>query len=174
MPRFDHSNAECRVFTFKEGLLSAVAHDLELDVGSFEIDLADDRSAVSATFDPRSICVLHAMAGGRPNPGGLGAKDKDKIAANIVSDVLPAKKHPSIRFASEEITKAGSGWRVRGTLELAGRSREVTLAVREEGDHAIGEVTLHQPDFGIKPYSAMLGTLKIKPDVKVTIRVPLT
>lgn len=173
MPRFDSKNAQCRVFTFKEGLLSAVAHDLELEVGSFEVELADDRGAVTATFDPRSIRVLHAMADGHPNPGGLGAKDKDKIAATIVSDVIPVKKHPTIRFVSKEITPVDGGWRVRGTLELAGRSREITVPVSAEGDAALAEVTLHQPDFGIKPYSAMLGALKIKPDVKVTLRVPL-
>jgi polyisoprenoid-binding protein YceI len=173
MPRFSRGNAQCRVYTFKEGLLSAVAHDLELDVGTFEIEVADDRAAVTATFDPRSIRVLHAMSDGRPNPGGLGAKDMDKIAATIVSDVIPVKKHPTIRFASTELTTVDGGWRVRGTLELAGRSRELTVVVRDEGEAAVAEVTLHQPDFGIKPYSAMLGTLKIKPDVKVTIRIPL-
>ena len=33
-------------------------------------------------------------------------------------------------------------------------------------------VRLHQPDFGIKPYSALLGTLKIKPEVTVRCSVP--
>jgi hypothetical protein len=47
------------------------------------------------------------------------------------------------------------------------------VPVHKEGDDVVGEVTLHQPDYGIKPYSAMLGTLKIRPDVKVRIRLPL-
>jgi hypothetical protein len=34
------------------------------------------------------------------------------------------------------------------------------------------EVTLHQPDFRIEPYRAALGALKIKPDVRVRVRIP--
>jgi hypothetical protein len=36
----------------------------------------------------------------------------------------------------------------------------------------VARVRLHQPDLGIKPYSAMLGTLKIQPGVAVEISVP--
>ena len=33
------------------------------------------------------------------------------------------------------------------------------------------ELTLHQPDFGITPYRAMLGTLKIRADVQIRVTV---
>jgi len=36
----------------------------------------------------------------------------------------------------------------------------------------VAEVPIHQPDFGIKPYSAMLGALKVKPDLVVRCSVP--
>ena len=52
--------------------------------------------------------------------------------------------------------------------ELHGRSREITL--KRTGDDE-AEVTLHQPDYGIKPYSAMFGALKIKPDIRVRLRL---
>ena len=39
-------------------------------------------------------------------------------------------------------------------------------------DILVAEVSLHQPDFGIKPYSAMLGTLRVKPDVTVVVSLP--
>jgi len=32
---------------------------------------------------------------------------------------------------------------------------------------------LHQPDFGIRPYSAMLGTLRVDADVVVRVVIPL-
>ena len=32
------------------------------------------------------------------------------------------------------------------------------------------EARIDQRDFGIKPYSAMFGTLKVKPEVVVTVR----
>lgn len=48
MPRLDASSADCFVFTYKEGLLSAVAHDLKLRVTRFTIDTEGD--AVRAEF----------------------------------------------------------------------------------------------------------------------------
>jgi hypothetical protein len=36
----------------------------------------------------------------------------------------------------------------------------------------VAEVKIHQPDFGIKPYTAALGALKVKPDVLVRVSVP--
>ena len=33
------------------------------------------------------------------------------------------------------------------------------------------DVTLQQPDFGIKPYKALGGALKVKPEVRVSVRV---
>ena len=161
MTTYDQSNAECRVFTFKEGLLSAVAHDLELDVSSFEVQVSDDGSSIQASFDARSLRVLHAMDHGRPSSGTISARDKKKIEGNIVDTVLHAKKHPKITFVSTDVSEGS----VVGRLDLHGRSREVRLA--RDGNSV--SVTLHQPDFGIKPFSAMLGTLKIKPSVEVKL-----
>jgi len=161
MPTYDPSRADCRVFTFKEGLLSAVAHDLEIDVTAFEVVLSDDGSEVSATFDPRSLRVIDAVVDGRRSPGTLSDKDKRKIEANIVDKVLHAKKHPEIRFTSTDVHDR----EIAGELELHGRKRSVRLT--RDGDTAI--TRLHQPDFGIEPYSAMLGALKIKPDIEVRL-----
>ncbi len=90
-----------------------------------------------------------------------------------MTEVIPVKKHPEVRFRSTEVREDEGGLTVRGQLELAGRSKELVVQATREDGVALAEVVLHQPDFGIKPYSAMLGTLKIKPDVRVRIRVPI-
>lgn len=165
MPTYDSKDARCRVFTFKEGLLSAVAHDLEIDVQRFSVTIEGD--GVTATFDPASLRVLHAMHDGAPRPGALSDKDKAKIESNLREDVLHVGRHPEIRF-----TAKASGSELDGTLTLAGRSKSLRIPFRTEGNLRVAEVTLHQPDFGIAPYSAMLGTLKIKPDVRVRVELP--
>lgn len=164
----DQRTAHCRLFTFKEGLLSAVAHDLEIEVGRFEMTF--EGGNLSATFDARSLTVLHAMADGHARPDALSARDKEKIAANIQGDVLDTKHHPEIRFVA--VVPEGIPTSITGSLEIKGRKHSVTVLVHPEGERLVGEVTLHQPDFGITPYSAMLGTLRIKPDVRVRIDLP--
>jgi hypothetical protein len=70
------------------------------------------------------------------------------------------------------VTPAGDGFAIAGTLSLHGRQKRVAGTAVRTGGKLCLELTLHQPDFGIKPYSAMLGTLKVKPDVRLKITVP--
>jgi polyisoprenoid-binding protein YceI len=173
MPHHDAATAECLVFTFKEGLLSKTAHDLELRVGTFSIDVArEPEPSIEATFDAASIEVATAMHDGRANPGALSSSDFRKIEASMRDDVLHTSKHREVRFRSTRVTAKNGGFEVRGDLTLHGTTRAIVADVREKGGFFETEVVLHQPDFGITPYKAMLGTLKIKPDVRVRVRVP--
>lgn len=167
-PRFHQDNADVLVFTFKEGLLSAIAHDLKIRVTRFSIDVDQATNAITATFDPASLEVVAAMKNGQEAPGSLSDPDRRKIEENIRNDVLQVKKYPEIRFASTSVEEDdATGYRVRGLLTLHGQTREVTFTSRTDGEGQVAEVKIHQPDFGIQPYSAMLGTLRIKPDVLV-------
>ena len=44
------------------------------------------------------------------------------------------------------------------------------MQLRRNGELWSGESELHQPDFGIRPYTAALGALKVKPVVRVRIQ----
>jgi hypothetical protein len=173
VPHFDQNSAECFVFTYKEGLLSVVAHDLQIRVTRFEVDVDDATHAIAARFDARSLAVVAAVRDGVPSPGTLGDADKRKIEQSIVDDVLGAKRHPEVRFTSTAVAPEGDGFCVVGELALHGHTRPLTLHARRHGERLAVEASLHQPDFGIRPYSAMLGTLKVKPDVTVRCEVPL-
>lgn len=169
MPRFDAATAECRVFTFKEGALSAVAHDLELAVGRCAIDVTDDLT-IDARFGLDALKVLHAVKDGRAT-SALSDSDKRKIEKTMADDVLDSRRHGEATFRGKA-EPAGDSYRVTGELSLHGRSRPLTVVGQRRDGRHVFEVSLHQPDFGIKPYSAMLGTLKVKADVKVRVAVP--
>lgn len=163
--------AAVRVLTFKDGFLSGVAHDLELALDRFRIEW--DLRHVSATFDTRSLRVLHAVVSGRPARDTLSARDRRKIEQTIAADVLLTTRHPEARFESDSVEVEGDGFVVRGTFTLAGGRQEVSAHVRREGARYTSELVLDQRGFGITPYSAMLGTLKLKPEVRVHISVPV-
>ena len=152
--------AEVFVYTFKEGLLSAVAHDLKIRVAGVDVD-ADDTS-VKATFDAASLKVVTTRKDGVDNAGLLPTVMYGEIEKNIRHDVLRSDKFPRITFESTEV---GAG-EVRGKLTLCGTTREIRCP--RQGDRV--EVRLDVRDFGMKPYSAMLGTLKVKPEVVVEVR----
>jgi len=171
MARYDASKAECLVYTFKEGILSKIAHDLKIRVGRFEVDVADD--AVSAVFHADSLEVVCVRKDGADASGTLNRIERGTIEGNIRKDVLRTKKHPEIRFQSTKVTKHDDHAEVEGELTLHGVTRKLATKVVREGDHWLARVRLHQPDYKIKPYSAMLGTLKIKPEIEVELRVPV-
>ena len=171
MSTLDASSAEILVFTFKEGFLSAIAHDLKIRVGKLAVDV-DGTTSVRARIDAASLRVVTAMHEGAPREGALSEGDKEKIQGNIVDDVLAVKKHPEIVFASTKITPSGEGYQIAGDLTLHGHTKPIAFEAKPEGGRLVAEITLHQPDFGIKPYSAMLGTLKIKPDLVVRCSLP--
>ena len=172
MARFDAYNSECLVFSFKDGLLARLAHDLKLQVERFSIEVDESTHQIKATFDPSSIRVVCAQVDGHDDPSTLSKGDKKKIYDNVTKDVLRIRKHPEIRFDSTNVVERGNGFAVEGTLQMHGKSRNIQTSIRADGDRWVSELRLHQPDFGIKPYTAALGALKVKPDVVVRVSVP--
>lgn len=173
MAKHDASTAECLVFTFKEGLLSAIAHDLKIQVGRFTVTIDDATRAITAELDARSLEVLAVVKDGRDELHALSEADKTKIAGQIVSDVLHADAHPTVRFASRTVTpRDDGGYDITGDLTLHGVTRPVSTRTRLENGRQVAEVVIHQPDYGIKPFKAMMGTLKVQADVRVRLSVP--
>jgi len=172
MATYDPSRAECFVYTFKEGVLSALAHDLKLRVSGFSVEIDEQTHAIDARFDARSLRVVCAMQHGAEAPSSLKDSQEREIEGNIVDDVLHARRHPEIRFRSSSVTPEGEGFRIAGTLSLHGVDRTLETVARRQGDRLVVEAELHQPDYGIKPYRAMMGTLKIKPRLRVQLSVP--
>ena len=168
MARYDRNNADCFVFTFKEGLLSPAAHDLRLEVERFVIEV--EEGTISAHFDTSSLRVDTPMKGGRENPSALGERDKAKIAEQVREVVLESAKYPEARFQSRAVERrADGGYDIAGELTLHGVTRALRARTEAVGSGQRLEVTLHQTDFEIVPYRAMMGTLKIRPDVVVRI-----
>jgi polyisoprenoid-binding protein YceI len=159
--RFDAATASCTVFTFREGLLSAVGHDLRLSLSKFAIDIADDDS-IQASFDAASLRVTGAIADG----------DRRTIERQAADDVLAARRFPEIRFRSTRVRRNGSRAQIDGELTLHGHTRALQLDADDDGTQWTAEVTLDQRDYAIKPFSTMLGALRVRADVRVRVSLP--
>jgi polyisoprenoid-binding protein YceI len=159
---FGSDDVDVHVFTYKEGALSALAHDLKLRVTRFRIGVDDDRAptTVTATFDASSLRVVSAMRDGHES-ALLPAIAFGEVERNIEREVLRSRTFPEITFVSSAITDA----HVDGALTLCGVTRDVRIA----RTGTTGRVRIDQREFGIKPFSAMMGTLKIKPHVDVVL-----
>jgi len=153
-------------------MLSAVGHDLEIDVADFSIDVEGPALRVRARFDASSLRVRGAVEQGRVRPEKLSQRERDQIDRQIADDVLDSRSHPYIEFISTEIEPDPEGYLVRGELRLRGASRSLRVAARRVPAGLEVHATIHQPDFGIKPFRALGGTLRVHPDVRVHITAP--
>jgi hypothetical protein len=158
---FDAQSAEVLVLTFREGLLAAVGHDLTLRVTDVSLDIGEG-DAIRARLGAGSLRAV----------GSVSAADARDIERHAARDVLDAGRHPSIDFASSRVTRDGERARIEGTLTLHGVTRELAFDAVADRTHWRAAVHLDQRHFAIKPYSAMLGALKVKAEVVVRVAVP--
>jgi hypothetical protein len=159
--KLDASTAEVLVYTYREGLLSAVGHDLCLRVTRFSVEIGDD-DRIAAQLDAGSLRATGAISQG----------DARKIEGNATHDVLAARRYPTIGFQSTRVVRDGERARIEGELALHGVTRPLTFDAFADAAAWRAEVRLDQRDYGIKPYTAMLGALRVRPDVLVRVRVP--
>ena len=170
MIRFGPPASQCRILTFREGLLSSFGHDLEIAVTRFDVRVDEAARRVDASFDAASLRVVRALRDGVESI--LSDSDRRSIEDSIRRDVLDANRYPEIRYRSSRVVDVEGGFDVTGKLTLHGKDRDVAAQLRRAGDRYTAQVPLEQADFGIQPYSALLGAIKVKPGVVVQLALP--
>jgi hypothetical protein len=153
-------NATLTVRTGKGGAAAKAGHNLVLEVTRWSGRLDDDSAELTA--DARSLRVRSGSGGISP----LGDEEKAGIAQTIDDEVL---KGTAIAFRSTSVARAGDALEVAGELELAGRRRPLTFTLHDAGGAVAGSARIKQTDWGMKPYSALFGTLKVADEVEVAI-----
>jgi polyisoprenoid-binding protein YceI len=106
----------------------------------------------------------------------ISAKDRNEIQSNMQQEVLETATFPLISFESSSIAAnriLDTLFRltITGNLILHGVKREKTIVTQVAlvGDslRASGEFSVLQSDFGLRQYSAVGGTLKVKDELKL-------
>jgi len=102
---------------------------------------------------------------------GLSAPEKTLARSNALKS-LDAKRFPQIRYQANGIAKSDDGYRLTGTLEIHGVSNEyaANLCVDDLGEkwRLSCEADVVQSDFDIKPYSMLMGSMKVVDSVIVS------
>ncbi|MDR4507661.1 MAG: YceI family protein [Candidatus Brocadiaceae bacterium] len=167
------------IYTFKEGFLSAVAHDLLLEAKNFTVSLnippeGAGISNVEAEIHANSLKVLCAMKDGNQCYDTLKEKDRKEIEEAIIKDVLHPGKYPTVKFCSTKGIEGKVGALVKGELTLHGTTHPIEFPVTSASEgHISGKFVVKQKEYGIKPYKALLGTLKVKNEVEIDFELTL-
>lgn len=165
------------VFVAKAGLFSAFAHDHEIGVKSFtgKIVLPESGTgggSLELEVNAASLAVLDKQP---------SEADKQKIFDSMHKEVLESAKFPKIAFKSvsvSDLKQTGAdayNLTLNGDLTLKGVTRRIAvpvlLTVSAQQLRAVGKYTLKQTDFGIKPYSAAGGAVKVKNEVVINFNI---
>lgn len=161
--------------TSRQGLAAQAGHDLTIEIThwSGEVVLTDDLSTttVKVTAETGSFRIVEGTGGLKP----LSEKDKRDIA-HTARKLLDTDRHPEVVFTSTAaVPDDAGGGTVDGILTVLGKDRPFRLDVARlaEGRYrCTGGVV--QSEYGIKPYTAFFGALKLADRVEVETEVDLS
>jgi len=162
-------SAKLIVNTGRSGGAAKAGHDLTLEVtgwnGTLQVGEELSHASIVVHADGSSLRVLEGRGGIKK----LGDDDKQSIQKTIDDEILRSTPIDFRSTAVEGDPESGR-LRVRGELEFAGRTNPVAfeLDITQDGQVS-GRAAIKQSDWGIKPYSALFGALKVADEVEVTI-----
>ena len=169
--------------TGRDGLAAQAGHDLVIEVArwSGELTLAGEQPVeLTVVIEIGSLVVVAGTGGIKP----LTDHDRREIVTTAAK-VLRTDRYPQARlvatgFEPDPARTGAAHWRgaVTGTLTIRDRSRPVRLEVSGAAGETGGRryratATVLQSDYGIKPYTAFLGALRVRDAVDVEIEFDL-
>jgi hypothetical protein len=158
-----------RIFTFKEGLLSRFGHDLQFTLDKFALDVGDRK--LRGRFWTESLRLEGVVRAGRVDTCALSPSDQKKIIEIARTEVLNVAQYPAAELEAN-IDAVKDGLEIRGTLTMAGRRRALPVVKAESiGGQVVVALSIEPSRWGIRPYRAMAGALRIKDQVDIEVAV---
>ena len=154
------SESRLEVHTGTDGLLSGLAHDHLICAEEFDgfIEFepsVPEQSRVSIRLSTKALALRDSE---------LKPKDRAEIMKNMRKS-LECDRFPSISFLSQTATPVSGGFEIQGELRIKGRAKTLRTVVAFESDGdtitASGRFECLHSEFGMKPYSAAFGAIKV-------------
>jgi hypothetical protein len=167
-------NATLRIKTKRSGAAAKAGHDLVIEVRSWqaEVVIGEDpaESSLVLSADGGSMEVIEGTGGIMD----LTDEDRVEIKKTLEGEVL---EPGPVEFRSTRVTPTEDGrhLEVSGELEMNGKTQPLNFELDLGIDGALsGTATVKQSNWGIKPYSGLFGTLKVRDEIEVTAEAPLS
>jgi polyisoprenoid-binding protein YceI len=162
------------VHTTRTGLGAKAGHDLTIEVtrwhGRVTVDPATPaNSSVTVEVDAESFEVREGTGGVKP----LTDADRAEIKKTL-GKILNTAQRPTITFRSRRVDGSAGSFSCDGELTIMGVTRPVMVQGHVTDGRVVGGASVVQSRWGIRPYSAFFGALKLSDEVKVDFDVALT
>jgi polyisoprenoid-binding protein YceI len=154
------------VRTSRTGAVAKAGHDLLIHVTEWSATLDTDAPSVTLEADATSLRVREGTGGIKP----LDEDDHANIETTIDDEVLLRR---DISFRSTRVEPADEGLHVEGDLTVAGQKRPIAFDLSLADERVTGAAVVRQTEWGMKPYTALFGALKVADEVRVEIDAKL-
>jgi len=177
----DSARSKIEIQVAKDGFFKAFGHDHLVSATKFSggVQLAVakmEESSVSFAADANSLRVIDP---------GESEKDRAEVQSTMLGEqVLNAVRYQQVQFASSAVkvvsaTKNSFDLQVTGTLSLHGTQKPIMLPVHvqlaDDGSLTCDtEISLLQSGFGITPYKAAGGAVRVKDRLKLAFHIVAT
>ena len=172
--KLDAARSTIAIYTYAEGLFSALAHDLELAAHDVAGEGDAGEARVELRIPVRGIAVSGVMKRGKLDRGVLSASDRETIERQIREDVF--------RSGGEIVARGrrdpGDG-RKRAQIEIVAPAGRVELAadVDVSSDagalRARGEVDVSLRSLGVAPVKGPMGAFRVSDRVRIVFDLVL-
>jgi hypothetical protein len=155
-----------------EGRAAKAGHALTLALPGWSAVITLEGSEPTAVVLTVPWASLEVVRGEGVLP--LSPVDRGVIKRSALK-ALQAETHPGLVFTSSAVLPHDGGYEVRGEVAVAGRTGPLAVSVHvaRTGGVVSCDATFRfvQTAFGLTPYSAMLGSLKVSDAIDVTLAV---
>jgi polyisoprenoid-binding protein YceI len=165
----DAADGELTVRTAVAGRAARMGHRLTLAMTRWQAIanwVEGEPNTAELVVEVDSLQVLRGDGGVK----GLSGPEKSLARSNALKS-LSASRFPEIRFIADAIVETEDGYRLDGTLQVRGKARAHTVDLHADdlGDswRLTAQSTVRQSDFGVKPFSMLVGSLRVADEVAV-------
>jgi polyisoprenoid-binding protein YceI len=161
----DPQRSTITIHAGKAGIFSVAGHEHWINAPILSGTLNDsDMPRVEFRVEASKLEV-------KPDPK-VSAQDQAQIQKDMQEKTLESAKYPDIAFRSTRVEKLGQGqWEVDGMLTLHGVTKPVLATVTGNGETYEAHAIIKQTDFGITPFHAGGGTVKVKNEVGIDFHI---
>jgi polyisoprenoid-binding protein YceI len=157
----DASDGEVLIRTEVAGRAARLGHRLTIAVNSWHASVSwAEGSPIGVEF-VAEVDSLEVLRGS----GGLKSLSGPEKA-------LASKTSPRITFLAAQIHPSDAGYLITGTLTIRQRERPCTIDLRVTDLGACWRMScsavIRQSEYGVRPYSLMLGAIRVADDVTVS------
>jgi len=175
MQRVEGPELVVELETGREGVMSPVGHDLRFRLESAWVAW-EAGGALEAEAAAASLTLLGALGPATPgvgralDPRALSARDRAKITRSAAREVLESEAFPTLRLTLAPFDPAAGA--AEGQLTLKGRAQPQPLRWHVEAGQVIVEAEIDQRRWGIRPFQAFFGALKVDPILRLRVSFP--